>query len=140
MNDGIERFLIAQKNYYKIAKKELLNGKKTSHWMWFIFPQLKGLGNSEFSVYYGLDGEKETTEYFKNKKLRKRLINLLEILLKYPDDTKIEGVFGELDSKKLHSCLTLFFVCTWDSIFQDVLKKYYNGCLDNKTVILCKKR
>lgn len=138
-NSGIERFLLAQKNYYPIAKRELEKGQKRLHWMWFIFPQLKGLGQSETSLYYGLKNKKEVEDYYKNFTLRRRMKNLLRILLKYEDGTKIEDVFGELDAIKLKSCLTLFYTVTWEEIFKKVLDKYYNGCLDMKTVILLNK-
>ena len=69
---NIQRFIDAQKGIYELALQELKNGEKRSHWMWFIFPQLKSLGRSEMSEYYGISGKEEAIEYFKNPILRNR--------------------------------------------------------------------
>lgn len=129
----LQRFHEAQKDTYERALKELRNGRKETHWMWFIFPQLKGLGRTEYSLYYGIDGREEAIAYLEDPVLKERLISLCEVLLQL--DTKDpEKIFSRIDAIKLCSCMTLFDAVSSEEVFQKVLDRYYNGKKDSKTL------
>lgn len=129
----INRFKAPQKNYFEQACQELRNGRKTSHWIWYIFPQLKGLGYSYNSNYYGLKDIAEAKEYLADKELRDHLIQACQILidLNAPD---IEKVMGYIDAVKLKSSMTLFYLASGDAIFKQVLDMYFGGQMCQKTV------
>ena len=135
----LDRFIKAQENTYLVALKEIKNGRKQSHWMWYIFPQIKGLGMSETSRYYGIDGEEEAKAYLDNEILGSRLREITSELLKLNIDNLVD-IFGTIDTMKLKSSMTLFDYVSEDKIFSQVLNKYYNGEIDEKTILLCKKR
>lgn len=135
----LDRFIKAQENTYLVALKEIKNGRKQSHWMWYIFPQIKGLGMSETSRYYGIDGEEEAKAYLDNEILGSRLREITSELLKLNIDNPVD-IFGTIDTMKLKSSMTLFDYVSEDKIFSQVLNKYYNGEIDEKTILLCKKR
>ncbi|MCQ2211551.1 MAG: DUF1810 domain-containing protein [Paludibacteraceae bacterium] len=125
MTYNLDRFITAQLRDYKQAYKEIKNGKKITHWMWYIFPQLKGLGSSEYAEYYGLESIEEAKAYWDNDYLRNNLTKICECLLTLEGKTA-EDIFGYVDSLKLKSCMTLFLEATKEKIFYDVLDKYYN--------------
>ena len=130
----IQRFLIAQEKNYETALAEIRNGKKKSHWIWYIFPQLKGLGYSENAEYYGIDGIGEAKAYLQNDVLRDRLIEISETLLELPYEDPIE-ILGYTDAKKVMSCMTLFSEADpYEEVFVEVLDKYYLGVRDNFTL------
>lgn len=135
----LDRFIKAQENTYLVALKEIKNGRKQSHWMWYIFPQIKGLGMSETSRYYGIDGEEEAKAYLDNEILGSRLREITSELLKLNIDNPVD-IFGTIDAIKLKSSMTLFDYVSDDKIFSQVLNKYYNGEIDEKTILLCEKR
>ena len=135
----LDRFIKAQENTYLVALKEIKNGRKQSHWMWYIFPQIKGLGMSETSRYYGIDGEEEAKAYLDNEILGSRLREITSELLKLNIDNPVD-IFGTIDTMKLKSSMTLFDYVSDDKIFSQVLNKYYNGEIDEKTILLCEKR
>jgi len=135
----LDKFLKAQASSYASAKAELEVGKKTSHWMWFIFPQIKGLGSSETAHYYALADLKEAELYLRHPVLGKRLIDLAEILLRIPSNKATE-IFGTPDDMKLRSSMTLFSqVKNADPVFDKVLDKFFNGEKDNRTINILKK-
>ncbi len=134
---NLDRFIKAQENIYIKALNEIKNGKKTTHWMWYIFPQLKGLGMSEMANYYGIDNLLEAQEYLNNKLLSSRLYEITNELLNLSEDNP-EKIFGYVDAMKLRSCMTLFNLVSSENIFKDVLEKYYGGKVDDKTIALCK--
>lgn len=136
----LRKFLDAQECWVDIVKSELKSKKKVSHWIWFIFPQLRGLGQSPVSNYYGLDGLQEAKEYYQNKCLRKNLNNCLSIVARYKNIGEIKDCLGELDTMKLHSCVSLFYLATSKNIFKHVIKKFFNGVLDEKTILLLERR
>ncbi len=107
--------------------------------MWYIFPQIKGLGMSETSRYYGIDGEEEAKAYLDNEILGSRLREITSELLKLNIDNPVD-IFGTIDTMKLKSSMTLFDYVSDDKIFSQVLNKYYNGEIDEKTILLCEKR
>ena len=135
----LDRFVKAQEKMYDIALNEIKNGKKISHFMWYIFPQLKGLGYSEISNYYGISGLEEAKEYLEDEILGNRLYNITLELLKIDEDDPI-NIFGNVDALKLKSSMTLFDIVSDDEIFYDILKKYYGGKKDERTIALLGKK
>ena len=135
----LDRFVKAQEKMYDIALNEIKNGKKNSHFMWYIFPQLKGLGYSEISNYYGISGLEEAKEYLEDEILGNRLYNITLELLKIDEDDPI-NIFGNVDALKLKSSMTLFDIVSDDEIFYDILKKYYSRKKDERTIALLGKK
>lgn len=134
------RFLEAQNQMYVKALSEIKKGRKQSHWMWFIFPQLQGLGSSENARYFGIYGIDEAIRYLKHPVLGKHLLEISQALLTVNGKTASD-IFGSPDDMKLHSSMTLFAIAAGDSgsIFEEVLDKYYAGQPDPLTVSLLKK-
>ena len=139
MNDmdtyDLLRFLTAQDSYsqYKTALDEIRNGRKRSHWMWFVFPQLKGLGHSYNADYYGIAGADEARAYWQHPVLRERLREITEVLLLL-DGLSAKQIFGDVDVMKLRSSMTLFWVATREGLFRKILDKYYEGKMCDKTL------
>ncbi|QRY55541.1 DUF1810 domain-containing protein [Sphingobacterium siyangense] len=130
----LRRFLDAQNQVYLRALDEIRKGKKMSHWMWYVFPQLLGLGNSETSKEYGILDLAEADSYLAHPVLGKNLIEISEALLKLNGRTA-EEIFGYPDNLKLRSCMTLFAkVDNAHPVFSEVLKKYFNGIPDERTM------
>lgn len=131
----LSRFLAAQDSYsqYKTALEEIRNGRKRSHWMWFVFPQLKGLGRSYNADYYGVAGADETRAYWQHPVLGKRLREITEALL-LSDSLSARQIFGEVDAMKLRSSMTLFWQATGEELFRKVLDKYYEGEVCDRTL------
>ena len=123
---GIERFIEAQKRDYETALEEVRDGQKRTHWIWYIFPQMFGLGHSCYANLYGIRGRKEAEEYLKDKTLGKRLREVTSALLQH-EGKSAEEIFGVLDAMKVKSSMTLFDVISPDDIFAEVLVKFYNG-------------
>ncbi len=138
MGYDIDRFLIAQKDAYPFALKEIKNGRKTSHWIWYIFPQLRDLGYSYNARYYGIENIEEAKEYYSHDVLRNHLIEISEVLYAL-DETNIIRIVGDIDSRKIQSCMTLFLEVDPDChVFQNILTKYYNGQKDKETINILK--
>ena len=131
----LERFILAQNKSYQTALKEIKQGYKESHWMWYIFPQIRGLGMSEIAKYYEIRNLIEAQNYLANDILKNHLIEISEALLELPTNDPLE-VLGYPDNLKLKSCMTLFNYIEPNSIFQKVLDKYYNGDLDMTTILI----
>lgn len=132
--NGLNRFLEAQNMRWETALSEIRNGKKQSHWMWYIFPQITGLGYSSISKYYAIRDISEAQDYLNHEILGKRLIEISNELLKLKGDSAT-AVFGSPDDMKLKSSMTLFsLVPDTDKVFQQVLDKYCNGEADIRTV------
>lgn len=135
-HDKINRFLTAHNQAYLKALQEIMSGRKTSHWMWYIFPQLKGLGKSEISKYYALDNIREANEYLSHPILGKHLIEISGAVNSLRGITAY-GIFGSPDDMKLCSCMTLFSkVNNADPVFENVLGKYFDGRYDDMTLKL----
>ena len=129
----ITKFIKKHEIYYPTALLEIKNGHKRSHWMWYIFPQLKDLGYSSTSKYYGLEGKKEVLEYMNNSYLKNNMLEICEELYKL--DENIEDIFEYPDYLKLNSCMTLFeYAFPEEKIFSKVIDKFYNGKRDNLTL------
>ncbi len=138
MTDRLQRFKDAQERNYSDALQEIRNGKKTSHWMWYIFPQLEGLGHSETAKYYAIPDQSFAKQFYEDEVLGKHLVEISTALLEHHDKSA-ETIFGFPDCLKLKSCMTLFaLVCPGNPVFQRVLDQYYDGQMDMKTVALLK--
>ena len=132
--NSLDRFLEAQERMYEIALKEIKNGEKESHWMWYIFPQLRGLGRSQMAYTYGINGLEEAKAYLDHPVLSARLIEISEALLEHKDQD-IEDILGDIDAMKLHSSMTLFsLISEKGSIFHQVLDYFYNNETDEITL------
>ena len=128
------RFLQAQEGSYAQALAEMKRGRKESHWMWYIFPQLKGLGRSAMSEFYGISGMEEARAYLKDPVLGARLIEICNALLAL-EAKDIVQVMGRPDDKKLKSSMTLFEAAAPDEpVFGAVLDKFYGGERDSLTL------
>lgn len=137
-NYNLNRFIEAQNRDYDTALAEIRAGKKASHWMWYIFPQLKGLGRSSTSEYYGLSGIKEAQAYLSDPILKARLIEITDAVIAHKDKSA-EEIFGGIDAKKLRSCMTLFSIAAPDiPVFEAVLEQFFHGVPDRNTLRLTK--
>lgn len=156
--EDLNRFIEAQEDYFDIAYDEIKSGKKKTHWMWYIFPQIHGLGFSETSVFYSIKSINEAISYLNNEYLYNNMIKICNLLL----NTKVKNpatIFGGVDSLKLRSCMTLFYLINTDdfilglddykyehvdfsfektTIFKEVLDKFYNS-IDEKTIMIINK-
>lgn len=133
MND-LSRFVNAQTTTYDQALEEIRSGKKRSHWIWYIFPQLKGLGMSQTSEFYGIEGLEEAKAYLSDPVLGQRLKEITTALAELPEYDP-EKVLGYPDNLKVRSCMTLFHAADPDEkLFQLILDKYFDGQKDPKTI------
>ena len=134
MDNDLERFLIAQQTYYRIALQEIKSGQKRSHWMWFIFPQIAGLGYSETARYYAIKDMGEAKAYMEDYTLSSNLIEISQALLDVDSDDAT-AVMGWSDNLKLKSSMTLFALAKPEcEVFQKVLDKFFHGKRDQKTI------
>jgi uncharacterized protein (DUF1810 family) len=130
------RFLEAQEESYEKALSELQNGRKRSHWMWFIFPQIDGLGRSDMAKYYAIKSVEEARAYLNHPRLGKRLLICAETLLGLENSTA-SAIFGHPDDLKLRSSMTLFArVAEPGSVFDRVIENYFHGQGDARTLEL----
>lgn len=130
---NLERFLEMHKCYYEVSMEEIKNGRKQTHWMWFIFPQLKGLGSSWMAEKYAINDRKEAEEYLNNPILYSHLMKISEELLKLKTND-VNDVFRYPDNLKLQSSMTLFYLVSDGIIFKMVLDKFFDGELCEYTV------
>ena len=135
--NSLERFVDAQAGTYQDALTEIKNGRKQSHWMWYIFPQVQGLGFSSTSKYYAIKDMDEAREFLKHPVLGSRLIEISNVLLQLPTNNP-NKVFGSPDDLKLKSSMTLFAALNENPVFEAVLQKYFNGVKDDKTLQIIK--
>ena len=139
MKNDLDRFIEAQKNTYNRALQEIKNGQKESHWIWYIFPQIRDLGHSERANYYAIEDIEEATNYLKNPILYARLIEISKALLEVEEKTAIE-ILGYVDAMKVKSSMTLFHLAnSEEKTYIEVLNKYYQGEKDEKTIQLLQK-
>src|SRR5215217_6503664 len=130
---GLDRFVLAQERDFEIALTEISYGKKQTHWMWYIFPQIQGLGFSDTAKYYDIKDLKEATQYYLHPLLGPRLIKVTKELLNHTDKTAYE-IFGSPDELKLRSSITLFAAVPHaDPAFQQAIDQFFNGEHDQKT-------
>ena len=134
----LSRFLQAQEHSYQNALAEIKSGRKRSHWIWYVFPQLKNLGRSRTAVYYGIENLDEAKEYLADETLRGRLIEISQALLELENNNSVEVMGSLIDSVKLQSSMTLFHLADPNcETFKKVIDKYFSGELDVKTVEFC---
>lgn len=140
MNTDLERFVKAQESDYATALAEIINGRKKSHWIWYIFPQLKGLGHSYNSNYYGIADFDEAKAYMAHTVLGARLREISRALLELPKENTAREVFGGIDAMKVKSSMTLFYLATKEELFKEVLDRYYAGKVDSRTIELLRRK
>jgi uncharacterized protein (DUF1810 family) len=135
-DNNLQRFLDAQRTDYPTALAEIKAGRKRSHWMWYVFPQLQGLGFSETARYYGIKDAAEAEAYLKHPVLGSRLVEISQALLPLPG-SDANRIMGSPDDMKLRSSMTLFAAMPGtEPVFQAVLDKFFGGEQDSKTVQL----
>lgn len=132
--NSLQRFVNAQEPVFEEVCAELRDGRKRTHWMWFIFPQIKGLGYSSMSQYYALSSLAEADAYLQHPVLGPRLRECTR-LVNVVEGRSIEEIFGDIDAVKFRSSMTLFAKATDDNqIFLDALQKYFSGEFDPLTI------
>ncbi len=137
---NLERFVIAQFPVYERVVQELLFGCKTSHWMWFVFPQIRGLGGSEQSKHFAIGSIDEANAYLEHDILGPRLLDCTLLACKHTDKTAID-IFGEVDAMKFRSCMTLFeLVDEPEGDFSEALQLFFEGTGDIATISLANTR
>ena len=136
---NLDRFLYVQNRTHDQVVEEIRKGKKVSHWMWYTFPQIQGLGESDKAIFYAIDDLEEAKRYLSHEILSSKLKKLSYELLKLETNDPIE-IFGRLDSMKLRSSMTLFDYVEQNSVFNEVLNKYYSGQKDELTIKILEKK
>lgn len=130
----------AQEHYYADALREIRNGRKTSHWIWFIFPQMAGLGYSPMAQEYGIKSQEEARAYLAHPVLRQRLLEITEALLAHSKKGLFHSpktafeILGTIDAIKVRSCMTLFDIVEPNGLFAEVLNTFYEGERDPLTL------
>ena len=136
--NSLKRFLDAQDQDYARALAEIRNGRKQSHWIWYIFPQISGLGYSSTAIFYSIEDIQEAEDYLRHPVLGSRLVETAKALLGINGKTANQ-ILGNPDDLKVRSSMTLFNLLeNTDPVFQAVLDKYYNGKPDEKTISIIK--
>lgn len=136
---NLDRFLEAQNPIFEQVLAELRRGRKTSHWMWFIFPQIRGLGSSPTAVRYAIGSSAEAQAYLHHKILGARLMQCSQLVLDI-NGSGVDDIFGYPDNLKFHSCMTLFSAVAKpdehpdEAVFDRVLQKYFAGQRDKATL------
>ncbi|MBF4515671.1 DUF1810 domain-containing protein [Flavobacterium sp. ANB] len=134
--NNLVRFLDAQNKLYLVALSEIKKGKKESPWMWFIFPQIKGLGSSDTSKFYEIQNADEAIAYLEHPILGKHLIEITKELINTNERSALE-ILGLSDAEKLKSSMTLFAsIQNTEPVFQEIINKYFDGGLDFHTIQL----
>jgi uncharacterized protein (DUF1810 family) len=131
----LQRFVDAQQGVYAQVCAELAAGCKRSHWMWFVFPQLKGLGRSATAQHYGIASKAEAQAYWAHPLLGPRLKQCTDLVLAV-DGRSAHQIFGPPDDLKFRSCMTLFAQATGEPVFTRALQKYFDGEADPRTIEL----
>lgn len=135
-DNSLHRFIDAQEKVYPRVLNELRNGEKTSHWMWYIFPQIAGLGLSDTAKYYSIHSIQEAKDYLSHTLLGKRLLECSTLLLNINGKTA-NDILGSPDDIKLRSSMTLFnFIARDQKVFAGMLQKYFSGKPDEKTLTI----
>lgn len=132
-DNNLKRFIDAQQAAYHAALSEIRNGKKQGHWMWYIFPQIQGLGYSETSKFYAIKNIYEAEEFLQHPVLGSRLVQICNELLGLTGNDA-HRIFGSPDDMKLKSSMTLFSSVSNDPVFRMVLDKFFHGAKDMRTL------
>lgn len=133
--NSIDKFIKAQEKDYELALNEIKSGKKSSHWIWYIFPQLSSLGFSSTAKYYGIKDLEEAKEYLENDILKSHLEEITNELLMLPSND-ILSIVGFPDNLKINSSMTLFYLASNNELYKKVIDKYYNSKMDENTIKL----
>jgi uncharacterized protein (DUF1810 family) len=124
----LDRFVNAQDLHWYTVIEELAAGRKETHWMWFVFPQLREIGSSKLATYFGLSDPREAASYWDDDVLGSRLRSCAAMLLDLPAATQAEMVFGKVDAMKLRSCMTIFENVSYaDELVVQILDRYFHG-------------
>ena len=132
--NNLQRFLSAQEHNYPIALREIQNGCKQNHWIWYIFPQIKGLGFSHLSQLYGIANRQEAEAYLAEPTLNARLREITLALLEHKDKTA-QQILGGIDAMKVKSSMTLFDAIAPDDIYAEVLNTFFAGVRCRRTLV-----
>ncbi|HEX6603631.1 MAG TPA: DUF1810 domain-containing protein [Sphingomicrobium sp.] len=132
----LDRFLEAQAGIFEQAFEELRAGAKQSHWMWFVFPQMAGLGRSPTARYFAIASSAEARAYLAHPLLGPRLRSAVEAVLPWAGRRSVEQIFGEIDAIKLKSSLTLFEAVSGDALFTQAIDGFFAGQRDGRTLEL----
>jgi len=136
MSIDLSRYIEAQEQTYELALSEIKTGQKTGHWMWYIFPQIAGLGLSDTSKFYAIKSMEEAKTYIEHPVLGKRLKEITKVLLVL-ETANARMIFGSPDDLKLHSCMTLFAIADEDNpgnLFKKVIEKFFRGKYDKNSL------
>lgn len=133
---NLQRFLDAQSRDYDCALREIKKGQKHSHWIWYIFPQLKGFGHSYNSEYYGISSIDEAHAYYNHPILGSRLVEITTVLLEHRDKS-IQEILPPIDVRKVKSCMTLFWIASDNPLFKAIIDVFYKGKMDGRTMEKC---
>ncbi len=135
---NLQRFVDAQATAYRQVCEELRAGRKRSHWIWFIFPQIRGLGHSEMAQHYGVSSRQEAEAYLAHPVLGARLRECTRLVVEV-EGRSVDQIFGDPDNLKFRSSMSLFASAAPDEpLFRQALQKYFGGQLDPNTVALLK--
>lgn len=131
---NLQRFITAQEKVWNNVVTELQQGKKQTHWMWFVFPQLSGLGYSQQAQFYGISSLQEARSYLENELLATHLQQATALILALPGQSA-NDIFGSIDGLKLHSSMTLFDIVSPADIYARALDHFFAGTADKQTLI-----
>jgi len=137
---NLQRFADAQDPVLETVLAELHAGSKISHWMWFVFPQLRSLGRSSTAQYYGIASVEEARAYLAHDSLGPRLERCIAAVMRWAGRRTAEQILGPIDAIKLKSCLTLFEAVSGDAVFSRALEAFYAGARDEHTLALLNRR
>lgn len=137
MEYDLNRFCEALDFAYELALGEMRAGRKRSHWIWYVFPQVKGLGRSYNARYYALDGVEEARQFLNDEELGGRLREITEVVLEHRDIDVEDLMNGEIDAVKLRSSMTLFDIVSPNDIFAQVLEAFFDGNRCEYTLEIC---
>lgn len=137
--DGLERFLDGQRFGYETALKEMQMGRKVNHWIWYIFPQMKGLGHSPNAQLYGIASLDEAKAYLEHPVLGKRLREITQAVLSHKDESIFEIMGSRIDAIKFKSSMTLFDQVSPNDLYAEVLDSFFEGRRDSRTMDLVNK-
>jgi uncharacterized protein (DUF1810 family) len=129
----LERFVVAQERFYPAVTAELRAGRKRTHWMWFIFPQVDGLGHSAMAQRYAIGSREEAAAYLAHPVLSARLLECTGLVLRHQNKTA-SSIFGSPDDLKFRSSMTLFNAIGTDDIFRNALEQFHQGKPDGATL------
>ena len=136
MAEGLDRFIKAQQDTIEVALAELRSGQKRTHWMWFVFPQIAGLGRSSTAQFYAVTSLEEAKAYLSHPLLGSRLRECTRAVLAWSDRRRPIQIFGDVDALKFHSSMTLFDRVQPHDLFADALTAFFGGAPDQATLAL----